>query len=82
MGTTTVNLSFQEDLLEQIDRVAQAESRSRSELIREAARFYIDRKNRWDAVFAMGQEAAAAAHLKTEDIQAEIDAVRQARKPR
>jgi metal-responsive CopG/Arc/MetJ family transcriptional regulator len=79
---TTVNLSFQEDLLAQIDRVAQAESRSRSELIREAARFYIDRKNRWDAVFAMGQEAAAAAQLKPEDVQSEIDKVRQARKSR
>jgi len=46
MQTTTVNISFQGSLLSEIDRLAQAESRSRSELLREAARLYIDRKRR------------------------------------
>jgi hypothetical protein len=36
--TSTVNISFREDLLNEIDEVARAESRSRSELLREAAR--------------------------------------------
>lgn len=43
MSTSTANISFRTDLLEQIDRVATEESRSRSELIREAARLYIER---------------------------------------
>ena len=41
MAVSTVNISFQEDLLDQIDRIAQNEARTRSELIREAARIYI-----------------------------------------
>jgi len=47
MGTVTVNISFQDALLNDIDRVAQEESRSRSEFLREAARAYIQRKERW-----------------------------------
>jgi len=41
MKTVTVNISFREELLECIDAVAKRESRTRSELIREAARDYI-----------------------------------------
>lgn len=41
METVTVNISFRKDLLESIDNAAKHESRSRSELIREAARLYI-----------------------------------------
>ena len=36
MKSSTVNISFNDDLLEKIDKVAREESRSRSELIREA----------------------------------------------
>ena len=54
MATSTVNISFQEELLSRIDEIAQSESRSRSELIREAARLYIEKKLRWDNVFTLG----------------------------
>lgn len=42
MNTVTVNISFRKDLLESIDAAAKRECRTRSELIREAARYYID----------------------------------------
>ena len=42
MNTVTVNISFRKDLLESIDAAAKRESRTRSELIREAARNYIN----------------------------------------
>ncbi len=35
-------VSFPDDFLAEIDRVAQAEKRSRSELLREAVRLYLD----------------------------------------
>jgi CopG family transcriptional regulator/antitoxin EndoAI len=54
MNTSTVNISFKNDLLEQIDQVALEESRTRSELIREAARLYIERKKRWESIFDFG----------------------------
>ena len=50
----TVNLSFQDTLLKEIDAEAKRESRSRSELLREASRLYIQRQMRWKNVFAIG----------------------------
>ena len=38
MSTITVNISFQDSLLADIDKVVKLESRSRSELLGEAAR--------------------------------------------
>jgi len=80
MKGSTVNISFNKDLLELIDQVAEAESRSRSELIREAARMYIERKNRWDKIFSYGEEQAAESKLKEEDILNEVKEVRREKK--
>ena len=68
----TVNVSFQNDLLTAIDEVAKSESRTRSELLREAARVYIDRKHRWDRIFSYGKEQASAKKLKEVDVLREI----------
>jgi len=38
---TKVMVSFPDEFLVEVDRIAQAEHRSRSELVREALRFYI-----------------------------------------
>jgi len=77
MNTTTVNISFQGSLLSEIDQVAQDESRSRSELLREAARLYIERKQRWDKLFAYGQRVARRGPLTEQDVAAEVQAYRQ-----
>jgi len=45
MSTNTVNISFKKELLELIDKIAREESRTRSELIREAARMYIEKQS-------------------------------------
>ncbi|GMO61240.1 MAG: hypothetical protein Ta2A_07230 [Treponemataceae bacterium] len=47
------------DLLRQIDDIAQDEARTRSELIREAARLYIERKRKWETLYAYGESIAA-----------------------
>lgn len=72
MAISTVNISFKEDLLEEIDQIARSESRSRSELIREAARAYIDRKKRWERIFAFGIKQTRNLGLKEEDVEAEV----------
>ncbi len=82
MKTSTVNISFQTELLGVIDEVAKEESRSRSELIREAARFYIERKRRWKDIFAIGKMQAKQVALKETDIEKEIRAYRKAKGPR
>ena len=80
--TNTVNISFRSDLLEAIDDLARAESRSRSELIREAARMYIARKRRWDALFDYGSRQASSQKLTEQDVLSEIASVRKGRKRR
>jgi len=77
MNTKTVNISFRKDLLEKIDKVAKEEMRTRSELIREAARMYIVRKERWDKIFAFGTQQAERLGLKEQDITEEIRKLRQ-----
>lgn len=72
MKSTTVNISFNDELLKKIDQVAQQESRSRSELIREAARAYIERKNRWKQVFAFSEKQARIKNVSENDVAKEI----------
>ncbi|MDY0165813.1 MAG: ribbon-helix-helix protein, CopG family [Thermoguttaceae bacterium] len=82
MSTTTVNIAFQESLLREIDQVAQSESRSRSELLREAARAYIERKRRWADLFAAGRQIAEEKQLRPGDVQKEIRAYRKSKASR
>ena len=79
MRSSTVNISFNDDLLKQIDKVAREESRSRSELIREAARSYIERKRRWNRIFVFSERQAPRKSITEEDIVAEIRDYRKSR---
>jgi CopG family transcriptional regulator / antitoxin EndoAI len=72
MKSSTVNISFNDELLKKIDEVATEESRSRSELIREAARSYIDRKNKWNSIFESGRKSAKKKGLSIKDVESEI----------
>jgi CopG family transcriptional regulator / antitoxin EndoAI len=69
---STGNISFTDDLLEQIDKVAEQESRSRSELIREAARSCIERKRKWNQIFQTAGKIAESKGLTGQDISEEI----------
>jgi predicted transcriptional regulator len=82
MSTVTVNISFQKELLADIDAEARREARSRSELLREAARLYVDRQRRWQDVFRLGDRVARERGLTEADVQHEIDAVRRERRGR
>jgi CopG family transcriptional regulator / antitoxin EndoAI len=80
MSNVTVNISFQDSLLADIDAEAKRESRSRSELLREAARLYVRRQRQWDDVFALGDRQAARLGLTEALAEKEIRAARR-RKP-
>jgi len=77
MSTVTVNISFQESLLNEIDSTAKKEHRSRSEFLREAARLYIQRQQQWEELFRLGDEITAAKQLTVRDVEDEIKAARQ-----
>jgi len=72
MAVSTVNISFQEDLLSQIDKIAKNEARTRSELIREAARIYIERKKKWESIFAYGESLSSKYKFTQDDVNKEI----------
>jgi CopG family transcriptional regulator/antitoxin EndoAI len=72
MAGSTVNISFNKVLLAEIDKTAKQEARTRSELIREAARLYIDRKSRWERIFAFGSRQVQRLGLRGEDVEDEI----------
>ena len=76
MNTNTVNISFQKDLLKKIDKIAKDESRTRSELIREAARMYIEKKSKWKEIFDFGDSIQKIKNLSESDILNEIKTVR------
>lgn len=72
MNTVTINLSLQAAQLAEIDAAARREARSRSELLREAARSYVLRQRQWDDVFAAGDQRARQHRLTEKDIAREI----------
>ena len=74
--SVTVSISLVESLLADIDELARKEHRSRSELLREAARFYMERKDRWNGIFALGEATAKSRGLSEQDVTAEIRAHR------
>ena len=76
MRVATVNVSFPKPLLKAIDEVAGEESRTRSELLREATRMYIERKRRWKAVSAYWRGLAKSRGMKPRDVERLIRDVR------
>ena len=76
MRNVTVNISFQDALLPEIDAEAKRESRTRSELLREAARLYVRRQRQWERVFALRDELSKQRSLTKTDIAREIRDVR------
>jgi len=79
MSNVTVNISFQDSLLAEIDAEASRESRSRSELLREAARSYIRRQRQWDAVFTLGDTITRSEGLTEADVNRAVLNVRRRR---
>lgn len=76
MSNVTVNISFQDKLLKEIDSVAARESRSRSELLRQAARVYVQRQKQWEDVFRLGDRLNERLDIKKSDVEREIRSVR------
>ena len=76
MGNVTVNISFQDTLLEEIDAEAKKESRSRSELLREAARAYVQKQQKWERLFALGDALVQQGAIAPKDVNEAIREVR------
>lgn len=69
MDAQIVNISLPAKLLQLVDKVAEKEARSRSELFREAIRSYVLRKAKWNELFSYAQKQAKRLKIKEEDIE-------------
>jgi len=65
--------------LKEIDKIAKKEHRSRSELLREAARLYIQRQRQWEELFMLGDRMTEEKQLSLKNVEEEILAARRNR---
>lgn len=73
----TINISLSSELVKQIDRKAEEEFRSRSELIREATLNYIQTKSNWNILQNDLATRAKKMKIKNEDqIEKLVDSMR------
>lgn len=69
MDAQIVNISLPAKLLQLVDKVAEKEARSRSELFREAIRSYVLRKDKWNELFSYSQKQTKKMKIKEEDVE-------------
>ncbi|MGH8907472.1 MAG: CopG family ribbon-helix-helix protein [Egibacteraceae bacterium] len=74
--TRTITISLPPDLAADVDREADAEGLTRSELTRVALRQYLDRRDRWERLFAYGEQVAQRLQVTENDV---LEAVEQHR---
>jgi len=74
--TRTITISLPPDLAAEVDQEADAEGLTRSELTRVALRQYLDRRDRWERLFAYGERVAQRLRVTEDDV---LEAVEQHR---
>ena len=67
MSIKTVNISFPEQTLKEIDQFARKEALSRSDVLRIGARKYIRSLSEWQTLQVMGEEKARKAGFDSEE---------------
>jgi CopG family transcriptional regulator/antitoxin EndoAI len=78
-STKTLSVTLPPDMLKRAQSLAKKESRTMSELIREALRHY-ERRSWWDEVNAYGRARAERQGIREEEVDRLIHEVRAARK--
>jgi len=77
----TVSITLPPDMLKRAHNLAKRESRSMSELVREALRHY-ERRSCWDEANRYGQERAAALGIGPSDVERLVKETRRVTKRR
>jgi len=79
MAVAIVKVPFQTDLLQQIDSFVDEKVRSRTDIILEATKMYIARKQNWQDIFSLGDRLAMQNNLSEADVMNEIKSYRRER---
>jgi metal-responsive CopG/Arc/MetJ family transcriptional regulator len=80
MNNSGIDVAFSNDLLERIDKQAEKENRTRSEVLWSAMKMYIERIKEWNSLFAYGQSTGEKYGITEEVIAEEIRLYREERK--
>lgn len=73
--TTTVTFSLPREMAERVDRLVEDEGRTRSEVVREALRRYID-DCEWQRLLDYGERRARELGIGPEDVERLVDEYR------
>jgi len=76
MSIAIVKIPFQTDFLQQIDNFVDEKKSSRADVILEATKMYVARKQNWQNLFLLGDRLALQNNLSEADVMNEIKAYR------
>jgi metal-responsive CopG/Arc/MetJ family transcriptional regulator len=82
MAIATINVSLDEDLLNQIDYFADNESLTRTDLIYNSLKMYINRKKRLQELYMYGESVARKNNFTEDNVMEEIKNYRKTKKAR
>jgi metal-responsive CopG/Arc/MetJ family transcriptional regulator len=72
MAVATINLTLDNDILEKIDLIAKKESQSRTDLINNSIKMYVNQKEKLQELYAYGENVAKNSFFTEKDIIEEI----------
>ena len=64
--TRIINMSLEENLYSEVDRLAREHGTSRSQVLREALKQYVIAETRWREVLSVGEASAARSGVSSE----------------
>ena len=76
MEAATINLTLDNDFLEKIDSIAKNDSQTRTDIIYNSIKIYINKKQRLQELYAYGERVAADNNFTEDDILEEIKSYR------
>ena len=79
MAVATINLTIDNDILEKIDKIAINEEKSRSELICNSIKIYVDQKQKLQELYKYGENIASKNSFTETDIINEINNYRKSK---
>lgn len=74
-ATKLVTISLSPNLLKKAEKAAKEENRTRSELLREALRRYLEDRE-WRKIYRCGERRARSLGLEEEDVERLVDEIR------
>jgi len=72
MAVATINLAFDDDLVKQMDLIANTAAITRTQLIYNSVKMYINDRQRLQELYTYGENIAAKNNFKEEDVFDEI----------